>query len=516
MSAAANDGTAAVDAGAYDVVVVGAGVSGLYAALRLGRAGRRVLLLERARRAGGRVLSEHCRGHVLEYGPMRFIPALQRRFEALVRRELRLRTAAFPPYSASGVAPPDANALAFDEVRAVHDARRVLPPAFALLAHGLGALLGDQWDVAHDDAAAPGREARKAWLRRHGAFQGRLLHAHGIWDCLAHVLSKAALDYLQVKGTFYHVIHLNPNAADCISFLLDVLATARAPLVAVDGGAQRITDALRERLEAMPNVALRLGAAVAELRCRSADDGGTTADVELVLEDGSTVRARAALLTCQAARLRALRGMPPPLAPLLRSVFLVKLFKVFAVLEDPPWGARDVPPPNFGADKLPCREVHYSYSEESATGLVMVRGTPLAWSVHAIACLMSVCVRAGDRLADLRRRAVAQLLVRLHALRLRRRRRRRRRAADQRQRALAASPHVLSARHLLRHHRRRRRRRRQLRRRRLEAAFGPAGAAADMHVQHLALWHSHAGAGAAGRPQCRRRAVAAVGGVRDR
>jgi hypothetical protein len=232
-------------------------------------------------------------------------------------------------------------------------------------------VLGEQWDVARDDVAAPGRDARKAWLRRHGTFQGRPLWAHGLWDTFAHVLSKAALDFLQQRGTFFHCVNLNPAAADAISFMLDVLATSRASLVSVEGGSQRIVDALLARVAQQPGVDIRLGAAVAELRCAAP---GKPDAVSLLLEDGSRVSARRVLLTGQQARLQALRGMPPELQPLLESVMLVRLFKIFAILVDPPWCACSVPCPNYGADKLPCREIHYSYCSETKTGMVMLYG----------------------------------------------------------------------------------------------------------------------------------------------
>ena len=355
---------------AYDAVVVGAGVSGLYAALQLAQRGQRVLVLERQRRVGGRVLTERVLGHTLEYGPMRFEPQLQPRFARLVCNELGLCCTTFAPYTCCADL-PDLNKVAPEEVAVIHAARGVLAPAFALLAHALGCVLGEQWDVAHDDAASPGRDARKAWLRRHGTFQGRPLWAHGLWDTLAHVLSKAALDFLQQRGTFYHILHLNPNAADSISFMLDVLVTARASLVSVEGGFQRVVDALMARLVEQPSAHIRLGAAVAELCCTAP---GKPVAVKVLLEDGSRISARRVLLTGQQARVQALRGMPSELQPLLASVMLVRLFKIFAILEDPPFDDVTVPQPNFGADKLPCREIHYSYCCETKTGMVMIYG----------------------------------------------------------------------------------------------------------------------------------------------
>jgi len=348
---------------AFDVVIVGAGVSGLYAAFKL-LGVRSVLVLERQPRLGGRVVTEKHYGHILEYGPMRFEPDLQPLFAQLVR-ELELPLTQFAPYTCPRTL-PDLNSLSFEEVKALHESPG-MAPAFALLQHGLRLVLGEQWDIAGDDIRDQSRDARKGWLRKHGLFQGRLLHAHGLWDTLAHVLSKGALDFLQTKGTFYHALSLNPNAADTISFMLDILATQSRGLFSIQGGSARLVEALHARVRD-GGADVRLGAGVAALR------HGSDGRVVVELEDGAQVTASHALLTCSKHGLKRICGLPAPLRPLLDTVMVARLFKVFVILESPPFGEHDTPAPNFGADKLPCREIHYAYNAANNTGVVMVYG----------------------------------------------------------------------------------------------------------------------------------------------
>jgi monoamine oxidase len=64
----------------------------------------------------------------------------------------------------------------------------------------------------------------------------------------------------------------------------------------------------------------------------------------------------------------------PEIQSALNSVFVIKLFKIFVILENPPWNEDNIPLPNHHADKLPCREIHYSYNKENNTGMVMIYG----------------------------------------------------------------------------------------------------------------------------------------------
>lgn len=140
-------------------IIVGAGVSGLYAAYRLQQSVEncRITVIERLPRMGGRILTEKYEGHIMEYGPMRFEPELQKTFARLIS-ELNLQTKVFSPYSCD--AAPDFNKLELEEIQAIKKYSK-LSPVFALLKYGLSKVLEDQWNVDEDDMRKPGRDAKK-------------------------------------------------------------------------------------------------------------------------------------------------------------------------------------------------------------------------------------------------------------------------------------------------------------------------------------------------------------------
>lgn len=367
----------------YDHIIVGAGVSGLYTAYRLLQKDQnhKILILEKLRRSGGRILTTQFQGHTLEYGAMRFEPYLQPCFAALLK-ELDISTKTFPPYTCP-ISMPDFNEISFEEIQAIRTYASSLPPAFALLKYALKNILGDQWDVENDDIHDPSRDERKKWLKKEGMFQGRYLRNHGLWDTMAHVLTKNALDYLLHKGTFYHMLHLNPNAADLICFMLDILATATDHLITIEGGTYTLIERLRERVEGYSNVdilydravesydddtAVNTNDRVIDVIVRKASDSGNNECVILY-------KCHDLIFTCQKKGYETIRGFPTDVRKLLdNSVMIVKLFKAFIVFKNPPFNERTIPLANTFADKVPCREVHYGYDADNKTGMVMLYG----------------------------------------------------------------------------------------------------------------------------------------------
>lgn len=140
-------------------IIVGAGISGLYAAYRLQQSDDTcsIRIIEKLPRIGGRILTEKYGGHIMEYGPMRFEPELQKTFARLIN-ELNLPTKVFSPYSSDAM--PDFNKLDLEEIQAIKKYSK-LSPVFALLKHGLAKVLEDQWNVEDDEMKRPGRDAKK-------------------------------------------------------------------------------------------------------------------------------------------------------------------------------------------------------------------------------------------------------------------------------------------------------------------------------------------------------------------
>jgi len=351
-------------------VIIGGGISGLYTAYRLAQREHigNITVVEKLNRLGGRLLTEKIGDHILEYGPMRFEPDLQENFANLLL-ELEIPTKYFVPYTCP-IEPPDFNKILFEEIEAIKTYSS-LSPGFALLKYALKKILDDQWDVENDIIHDKQRDQKKKWLKKYGVFQGRPLNSHGLWDTLAHVLSKEAMDYLQHKGTFYHMLSINPNAADQLCFMLDILATAKDNLITINGGSYQLIEKLLSKLNTYSNVTILLNTSVIAYD----DEKENNIVVHTTNSIKPNIECNHAIFTCQKNAYQYINGFPSTINTLFNSVLVVKLFKIFIILENPPFGKDGIiPGPNYNADKVPCREIHYSYSEHDKTGLIMLYG----------------------------------------------------------------------------------------------------------------------------------------------
>lgn len=346
-----------------DVLIVGCGVSGLYAAYKIlkKRPDTKIIIAEKLTDIGGRIKTSFHGQHVLEYGPMRFEPELQPNFADLLF-ELGIKTKSFPAYTCP-LTSPDFNSITLDEINAIHKYND-LPPAFALLKFGLSRILDDQWDVEGDNIHDHDRDARKQWLKREGMFQGRYLHQHGLWDTLAHVLSKPAIDFILHKGTFYHMLEINPNAADQICFMLDVIATSKYGLITIEGGSYRVIDELYNRVK--DRVTISLNTCVTNFVEK--DEG-----IEITTSK-EIIQAKHVIFTCQQHAYSRIEGFDPGIRGLLDTVMVAELFKIFVIFDNPPFDENTIPKPNYQAHKVPCRELHFGYDKDAKTGLMMLYG----------------------------------------------------------------------------------------------------------------------------------------------
>ena len=72
----------------HDVIILGAGISGLYLGIELLKQNRQVSILEKTSRVGGRIDTIHHENHILEAGAGRFSECHQMLFKLLQRYNL--------------------------------------------------------------------------------------------------------------------------------------------------------------------------------------------------------------------------------------------------------------------------------------------------------------------------------------------------------------------------------------------------------------------------------------------
>ncbi len=79
----------------YDFIIIGAGLSGIYAASLLSQKGQSFVVLEARDRVGGRILCPGYSGYVADLGPSWFWPDINPRVKGLIQS---LKLTGYPQY----------------------------------------------------------------------------------------------------------------------------------------------------------------------------------------------------------------------------------------------------------------------------------------------------------------------------------------------------------------------------------------------------------------------------------
>ena len=137
-----------------------------------------------------------------EYGAMRFDPTKQLLMKKLIN-DLELGTERFHEYSGPSL----------------HD----LPVTFDLDKNEKGLTILELISLAiqrvlniSKEHLLNIKEEEMEYIRREGKYKGQFLWSQGLWNVFSDEISVDAIKFLITNGSFYHLLHENPNAAEWI------------------------------------------------------------------------------------------------------------------------------------------------------------------------------------------------------------------------------------------------------------------------------------------------------------
>lgn len=248
-----------------DTVIVGGGITGLYTCYKLRQLkgiGHSISLFEGTNRFGGRIETVEMGGFLAEYGPMRFERMAQPLLMDLID-DLGLKTKPFVPYTAAN--DPDSlfDLTSNESGGRLHGNKlttlELLKLGILRLLNASGGDMDDPSDPRHMEWWATLDEGYYSYVRNSATYNGKPLYKMGFWNALSLVLSHNAVSKIIHYGTFYHIIHFNPSAAEWIIFWLRGLHP-KDELVGVEQGTESLIRELVCRLDSQsePSISLQL------------------------------------------------------------------------------------------------------------------------------------------------------------------------------------------------------------------------------------------------------------------
>ena len=196
-------------------------------------------------------------------------------------------------------------------------------------------------------------------IRRETRYNGEFLWKQGLWNVFSDEIPLDAIKFLITNGSFYHLLHENPNAAEWIIIMVKMFQMSEK-LKGIKNGMQKITDTMLEKIQEKGIVVYK------NHTLRTITSSGEE-NIELFFDNGRTFCAKNVVLAIPPRSLKSVNGLPGDIKKLLPSVMEIPLLKCFFIIKDP-WWKENIP--NEGLTALPAREIHYSKKDDS--GSIMV------------------------------------------------------------------------------------------------------------------------------------------------
>ena len=354
----------------YDQVIVGGGISGLYTCYKLNDH-RNTALFESTYRLGGRLQTDRYQSFIMDYGPTRF---QIRNDDNLVKllKELHIPFVETEKYKSIHVK-PYLSQLTYNEKIVYQDAeQKGESPVFSLIEFALKEILGNQWDFETNHIFNETRTLNMTYLKCCATYREKPLWTYGTWDLLCVVLSPEALTYIKANSSFYHMIEYNLNAQTHICYLLDILAArGESKLYTIENGMGVLTTRLET--EVAQHTKIYTGHTLVSIGNSCL---GKKLKLTFICDNGNKVIViTSRLFLCMhQAGIDKILGLPTTIKNFVNCVQPIRLFKLFAIIEDPPSKGDDTNMEFINNAYIPCREIHYRYNPKNNLGELLLYG----------------------------------------------------------------------------------------------------------------------------------------------